>query len=83
MCKDLPGGPVVKNPPANARDTSSIPGPGKSHIVGATKPMRHNYRACAPQPPKAPFLPSLHATTTEGPVPAEPACRSHRRPRSC
>jgi len=34
MCNDFPGGPVVKNPPANAGDASSIPGPGKSHIVG-------------------------------------------------
>ena len=25
---DFPGGPVVKNLPANARDTGSIPGPG-------------------------------------------------------
>ena len=27
-----PGGPVVKNPPANAGDTGSIPGPGRSHM---------------------------------------------------
>ena len=27
----FPGGPVDKNPPANAGDTSSIPGPGRSH----------------------------------------------------
>ena len=26
---DFPGGPVVKNQPANERDTGSIPGPGK------------------------------------------------------
>ena len=25
---DLPGGPVVKNPPANAEDPGSIPGQG-------------------------------------------------------
>ena len=30
--RDFPGGPVVKNPPANAGDTGSIPGPGRSHI---------------------------------------------------
>ena len=30
--KDLPGGSVVKNPPANAGDTSSIPSPGRSHM---------------------------------------------------
>ena len=26
------GGAVVKNPPANAEDTGSSPGPGRSHI---------------------------------------------------
>ena len=30
----FPGGPVVKNPPANARDTSSVPGRGRSHMHG-------------------------------------------------
>ena len=29
---DFPGGAVVKNPPANARDTGSSPGPGRSHM---------------------------------------------------
>ena len=29
---DFPGGPVVKNPPANAGDMGSIPGPGWSHM---------------------------------------------------
>ena len=28
----FPGGPAVKNPPCNARDTSSIPDLGRSHI---------------------------------------------------
>ena len=27
----FPGGAVVKNPPANAEDTGSSPGPGRSH----------------------------------------------------
>ena len=30
--KLFPDGPVVKNPPCNARDTGSIPGPGGSHM---------------------------------------------------
>ena len=29
---DFPGGAVVKNPPANAGDTGSIPGPGRLHM---------------------------------------------------
>ena len=30
--RDFLGGTVVKNPPANAGDTGSIPGPGRSHM---------------------------------------------------
>ena len=33
MVEDFPGGPVVRNPPANARDMGSIPGPGRSHML--------------------------------------------------
>ena len=42
----FPGGPVVKNPPANAGSTGSIPGPGRLH------PLRGNQA-------HAPRLPSL------------------------
>ena len=31
--QDFPGGAVVKNPPANAGDTGSSPGPGRSHML--------------------------------------------------
>ena len=31
--RDFPGGAVVKNPPANAGDMGSIPGPGRSHML--------------------------------------------------
>ena len=34
--QDLPGGPVVKNLPANAGDTSLTPGPGRFLCLGAT-----------------------------------------------
>ena len=30
--EDFPGGTVVKNPPANAGDTGSSPGLGRSHM---------------------------------------------------
>ena len=30
--RDFPGGSVVKNPPVNAGDTGSIPGPGRPHM---------------------------------------------------
>ena len=32
FASDFPGGAVVKNPPANAGDTGSSPGPGRSHM---------------------------------------------------
>ena len=31
--RDFPGGTVVKSPPANAGDTGSSPGPGRSHML--------------------------------------------------
>ena len=30
---DFPAGAVVKNPPANAKDTGLSPGPGRSHML--------------------------------------------------
>ena len=42
----FPGGPVVKNPPANAddtRDTGSIPGLGKSPGVGNVNQLQYSY----------------------------------------
>ena len=60
----FPGGAVVKNPPANAGDTGSSPGPGRSH-------MPRNNWACVPQllsllsGAREPQLLSPHATTTE------------------
>ena len=30
--RDFPGGTLVKNLPSNAGDTSSSPGPGRSHM---------------------------------------------------
>ena len=32
IAHDVPGGAVVKNPPANAGDTGSNPGPGRFHM---------------------------------------------------
>ena len=55
-CWDFPGGTVVKNPPANAGDTGSSPGPGRSH-------MPRSYWARVPQ------LLSPCATTTEAHAP--------------
>ena len=58
---DFPGGATVRNPTANAGDTGSSPGPGRSHMPQsnwarvpqllslALKPASHSYWACAPQ----------------------------------
>ena len=43
--RDFPGGLVVKNLPANAGDTGSIPDPGRSHV-----PQSGSYCACALEP---------------------------------
>ena len=40
---DLPGGPVVKNPSANAEDMDSVCGGEDPTCCSATKPMCHNY----------------------------------------
>ena len=40
---NFPGGPVVKNPPAMARDTDSTQVREDSSCCGATKPVHRNY----------------------------------------
>ena len=48
---DFPGSPAVKNPPANAEDMGSIPGPGRFHTFrGATKPVATTTDACTLEP---------------------------------
>ena len=56
IAKGFRGDSVVKNPPASAGDTGSIPGPGRSHVPW-------NNEACAPQ------LPSPQAASTEACTP--------------
>ena len=66
--RDLPGGAVVKNPPANAGDTGSSPGPGRSHMprsneAQVTRLLSLRSRARVSQ------LLSLRDTTTEARAP--------------
>ena len=68
MQEGFAGGAVVKNPPANARDTGSSPGPGRSHMPRSNKAhapqlLRLRSRAHEPQ------LLSPRTTTTEAHVP--------------
>ena len=50
LLRDFPGGTVVKSLPADAGDTGSILGPGRSPMPGATKPVHHNYWASTLEP---------------------------------
>ena len=53
LSQDVPAGPGVKNLPADAEDTGSIPGPGRSHMPQSRsacvprlqKPVLHNRRS--------------------------------------
>ena len=41
--RDILGGSMVRNSPANPGDTGSILDPTRSHRGGAAKPVQHNY----------------------------------------
>ena len=72
--RDVPGGPVVKNSPANAGDTGLIAGSGRFHMLRAnwlTKPVSHNYWACA-------WSPGATAAEPERLEPVPHNRRSHR-----
>ena len=61
---DFPGHVVVKNLPANARDTDLTPGPGASHSLWSPEPARRNYCAHVLQLLK-PVSPNLFSATRE------------------
>ena len=42
MCSHIPGDLVVKNPPANAGDTGSVPGSGRSPKEGNGNPFQYS-----------------------------------------
>ena len=44
---DFPGGLVIKNLPANAGDTGSIPGPGRSHMPVVPQAPSQCSRVCS------------------------------------
>ena len=43
ILEGFPGGTVDRNLPASVRDTGLIPGPGRFHMLQATKPVHHYY----------------------------------------
>jgi len=71
----FPGGPEVKNPPANAGDTGLITGPGTkiSHARGKLSLLATNYwacrtRVCAPQQEKPLQLEALTPQLEKAPT---------------
>ena len=67
MVTGFPGGAVVKNLPANAGDTGSSPGPGRSHM-----PPSNQARVLQ--------LLRLRATTTEAHAPRAHAPKQEKPP---
>ena len=58
---NFPGGPVVRNLPANAGDMGLIPGLGRSHMLwGETEPECRNYRSLCAYAQTAARLHSSH-----------------------
>ena len=47
--RGFPAGSAVKNPPANAGETGSVPDLEELTCWGATEPMHHNYCTCVLQ----------------------------------
>ena len=78
-CRDFPGGAVVENPPANAGDTGSILGPGRSHMPQSNEAhvpqlLSLSSRAREPQ------LLSPRAATTEARAPRAHAPQKDKPP---
>ena len=71
ILKRIPGDAVVKNLPANARDTSSSPGPGRSHMPRSNQARTPQLlRLCSRATTTEPQLLSLHCgATTEARMP--------------
>ena len=75
----FPGGAVVKNPPANAGDTGSIPGLGRSRMSrsnNAREPQLLSLHSRA----REPQLLSLRATTSEAHAPRAHAPQQEKPP---
>ena len=77
--RGFPGGTVVKNPPANAGDTGSRPGPGRSHVprsISAREPQLLSLRSRA----RKPQLLSPRSTATEAQAPRARALQQEKPP---
>ena len=75
----FPGGAVVKNPPANARDTGSSPGPGRSHTPRSNKAHASQLLSLCSRT-REPQLLSPRATATEACAPRACAPQQEKSP---
>ena len=69
-----PSGPVVKNPPANAGDMGSIPGPGRFHMPWGSKARTQLLSLCS-QAHKSQALSSLSSTRESPHTATKTQCR--------
>ena len=77
--EDFPGGAVVENLPANAGDTGSSPGPGRSHMPRSNKAHAPQLRSLRSRAHKLQLL-SPRAATTEAHVPRARAPQQEKPP---
>ena len=70
---------MVKNPPANAGDTGSSRGPGRSHMPWSNEAGAPQLRSLCSRA-REPQLLSLRATTTEACVPRARALQQEKPP---
>ena len=75
----FPGGAAVKNPPANAGDTGSSPGLGRSHMPRSNKARAPQLLSLCSRAHK-PQLLSLCAATTEAHAPRVGAPQQEKPP---
>ena len=70
---------MVKNPPANAGDMGSIPGPGRSHMPRSNETHASQLPSLRSRA-REPQLLSLRVATTEARVPRACALQQERPP---
>ena len=84
MIGDFSGGAVVKNLPANAGDTGSSPGPGRSHMPWSNEaraPQLLNLRSRAQEPQLLnPCAPTTEAHTPRARAPQQERSHCNEKP---
>ena len=70
---------MVKNPPANAGDTGSIPGPGRSHMPRSNQARAPQLLSLRSRARESQLL-SLHVTAAEAHVPRARAPQQEKPP---